>query len=135
MLKADLDYINKIHFTPKLTNGEVLYGCCSAVVKQNLFNYIFKSIKDNYWLGFSNCGIHHYKLDNKDNPVEYKFYDWKNIEDISFRFAGSHASFCFMFQKQKQYKYLLRIEEKLNYIKLDKKAIVFLMMKGSKHCF
>ncbi|MDD2634907.1 MAG: hypothetical protein PHW82_05350 [Bacteroidales bacterium] len=132
MLETDIEQIKNIHFTPKLINGETLYGFCTALVKKNLFNYVFSLSKENYWLGFSTFGIHHYRLDAKDNPIDYKLYNWNDIDDVLFRFAGSQASFCFMYKKENKCKYLLCIKEKPDCIHLDKKAIVFLMMKGSK---
>jgi hypothetical protein len=129
MTSIAVNQIRDKYFSSQLNMGELLYGFCSAYEKVNLLKSLFKSRKSCYLIGFSNLGVHNYCIDKTDIPKNYRFYSWKDIDDITFRFAGPQALLSFISHKEKESNFLLQIEENAKHIKLDKKAIVFLMMK------
>ena len=65
------------------------------------------------------------------NKNQYSFYRWDEIQHLVFRFAGPQALLSFEDRNKNKCKFLLQIEKNDDYLELNKKAIVFLMMKGS----
>ncbi len=119
------------YFSSKLNPTEVLYGFCSAFEKKNLIVSLLQSKKPCYLVGISNKGIHLYCDKDPQKENQHEFYLWDNLQNITFRFAGPQALLSFEDKNKNKCKFLLQIEKSNDYLELNKKAIVFLMMKGS----